>query len=612
MPMAVAFKLVTVLGIFLLPLCVYFSFRALKYPFPLPALGATFTLPFLFMEANSMWGANIPSTLAGEFSYGIGISLVFLFLGTLYAGVGDKKWILLNAFLIFLMGLSHGYALIFSGVMGSYFLFTRRSLRQNFKYLFQVYGLGFLLLGFWLLPFFGNLPWVSEYVARWGIKSISEVLPRVLLPTTILSLGAVFLNLFDRRSWYFIYNTGLCLLLYYLSPSIGMLDIRFIPILQIFVVIFGATFPLVFLPSLRYKPILAGIALLSVALWVNFNVTYIKSWIAWNYTGVEGKNTWPLFEKINRHLSRSNGGRVVYEHSPLHNSFGTERAFEALPFFAKRQTLEGLYMQSSISSPFVFYIQSEISKVCSGPFPQYQYSSLNLAAALPRLKMFNVTQYIVRTPEAKKQAALLSELKLEKRFDDYEIYRLTSNDGHYVVPLKYQPVLFKTAKWKQDFFAWFRNNDLLIHLVYLPGNLGNNSSPLSVGNMSPIKLAADNLSKLPRAHLVFPLKPEIKERLKNEEIIFDTNLIGYPHLVKISYHPNWQVEGADKIYLASPSFMLVYPTQSHVRLYFGKTIFNYVGEGVSLLGLSIFLISGIIYIRHGRKVRSFNYPSRLQ
>ena len=579
LPMTLAFKLVSVLGIFLLPLCVYITFRLLKYNFPIPILGALFTLPFLFMEANSMWGANIPSTLAGEFSYGIGISLLFLFLGTLYAGIQEKKWVVLNAFLVFLLGLSHGYAVIFSGVIGSYFLFTKKSFWENFKYLFQVFGLGFLLLGFWIIPFLANLPWVTEYVTRWHISSIFEVFPKILWPGMGLTILALILNHADRRSWYFLYQMGLCFFLYLVSPYIGMLDIRFVPIFQIFIAIFGATFLLSFLEEIKVKEVLAAITFIIVILWTNSNVTYIRHWISWNYTGYEGKAAWPLFKKINDYLRQSNGGRVVYEHSPLNNTFGTERAFESLPFFAERKTLEGLYMQSSISSPFIFYLQSEVSKVCSGPFPQYQYTSLNVPSAVPKLKIFNVTQYIVRTPEAKKSVAQAKAFKLEKKFDDYEIYRLTANDGHYVVPLSFQPVMLKTQNWKKDFYLWFRNNQ--INDLYLT------KDPL------PNHLTAESLDNLPR--IPIPIKEaKISEEVKEEEISFTTNLPGHPHLIKVSYHPNWQVEGAEKIYLVSPSLMLVFPKQSQVRLFFGKTIYNYLGEFFSFTGLLLIFLKAFL------------------
>ncbi|MFA6432053.1 MAG: hypothetical protein WCV91_06730, partial [Candidatus Margulisiibacteriota bacterium] len=260
-------------------------------------------------------------------------------------------------------------------------------------------------------------------------------------------------------------------------------------------------------------------------------------------------------------------------------------------------TLEGLYMQSSPSSPFIFYIQSEISKVCSGPFPQYNYTSLNLANALKHLKMFNVTHYIVRTPEAKKQADSLPELKLEKQFAEYSIYRLINNDGHYVVPLKYAPVLLKTNNWKTDFYAWFKNNAINdVHLVYIK-DPSKNDSNLFKYRTNDLK----NIPAHPFSSFLTPAHPLITESLKEEEISFDTALIGQPHLIKISYHPGWQVEGADKIYLVSPSFMLVYPTQKHVRLYFGKNAYNYVGEGSTFIGLLILLFSGILSIKNVRQ-----------
>src|SRR5206468_12759393 len=71
-PLTIAFKIGTVLGTFALPVCAYAAMRLAAAPFPAPALAALATLPFLFMEANSMWGGNIPSTLAGEFAFSLG------------------------------------------------------------------------------------------------------------------------------------------------------------------------------------------------------------------------------------------------------------------------------------------------------------------------------------------------------------------------------------------------------------------------------------------------------------------------------------------------------------------------------------------------------------
>jgi hypothetical protein len=43
------------------------------------------------------------------------------------------------------------------------------------------------------------------------------------------------------------------------------------------------------------------------------------------------------------------------------------------------------------------------------------------------------------------------------------------------------------------------------------------------------------------------------------------------------------VEGADKVYLASPSMMLVYPTAHHVVLRYQTSAVEYLGAALSVL-----------------------------
>jgi len=574
-PLPVAFKLGTVIGTFLLPLAAYYAFRKLRYPFPIPICAAILTLPFLFMEANSMWGGNIPSTLAGEFSYSLGIALLFFFFGSLYDGIRNNTKLLLNGILVALMALSHGYAVIFSIVIGSYFLFNRAAFRRNAWYLIRVFGLGFLLSSFWLIPFLFTLPYVTEFVTAWRINSLLEVLPIILWPGITLSLAALLLNRADERTRYFAYCAGSSLLLYFLAPRIGMLDIRFIPILQIFAAIFGATVILPVRRRIKQIRLLPAIVLLASLLFTGANVTYIKGWINWNYQGFEGKGSWPLFQQINNYLRSNGSGRVVYEHSPLTNVFGTERAFESLPLFSGRNTLEGLYMQSTISSPFVFFIQSQVSSVCSAPFPQYRYGRLNLKSAIPRLKLFNVGQYIARSPEAKGEANRLKEFRLEKTFGEYNIYQLTVNSNRYVEPLDRQPIAVNPNNWKREFFIWFASDQV----------------------SGPPLVAAENRE----AKQTYPPlnHHRITEELRPEEVVFTTAHVGYPHLIKISYHPNWQVVGAKRIYLASPSFMLVYPDQPEVKIFFSRGLPEYFGGALTLAGIFL-LIFGII-AGNGRK-----------
>ncbi|MEE9437293.1 MAG: 6-pyruvoyl-tetrahydropterin synthase-related protein, partial [Candidatus Adiutricales bacterium] len=67
-PLTVSFKIVSLAGVFSLPLAVYYLLRKTGFKKPAPELGMVFILSFLFMESNAMWGGNITSTLAGEFA----------------------------------------------------------------------------------------------------------------------------------------------------------------------------------------------------------------------------------------------------------------------------------------------------------------------------------------------------------------------------------------------------------------------------------------------------------------------------------------------------------------------------------------------------------------
>ena len=454
----VSFKLMTILGTLLLPFSIYFAFRSLEYEFPVPIIAAVFSLPFLFNQGNSMWGGNIPSTLAGEFCYSLGVAFVFLMLGSLYQGVKENKLLVFNSVLIFLIGFSHMYTLIFSLIIGAYFFLTNP--KRNIKYLFGVYALGFLYLAFWFLPLLGNAAWTTSFVFRWTLHSLFEVFPVVLIPFLGLSALAIIANFKDGRTRYFIYLLLSCVVVYFVGPFIGILDIRFVPFAQLLLAVFGATFLQDSDKKLRALPLLPFIALLIVIFWVAANTTYIRSWTKWNYSGYEQKQTWDVFHGINEYLKHSDGGRVEWEPTPFDDSLGSIRSYETLPYFAGRQTLEGIHMLGAVSAPFVFYIESETSYQPCNPLQSYSYSPLDLKHGIKHFQLFNVSQFVVRTPQVKAALKARPEFKLEKTFGEYNIYRLTTNPGEYVSALKNEPVLFLTNDWRKIAYEWFKRPDL--------------------------------------------------------------------------------------------------------------------------------------------------------
>ncbi len=653
MPLQIAFKLVTVLGIFLLPLCAFVCLRLLGFRFPAPITGAVFTLPFLFMEANSMWGGNIPSTLAGEFTYGIGFALLVVYMGSFHRGVTENKYAILNGILLTLIGLSHGYTLLFGVWAATFFLFTTERFLQKTWYYLKVNALAFFLLGFWIVQLLWFMPYTTRYNFVWVLDGILQVFPPILLPVIALAVAGTALALvFSIRNpvvsgqWSVVSNSTnptnpinaisylwfICLLataFYFVAYKIDVVDIRFIPFIQFSLMLLGAVGLYHLVSRLKALSILPVFLAVITVLLVNSQISFIPKWIDWDYSGFEKKRVWPQFRAVHDYLKGTcQEPRVAYEHDLKHRAAGTVRAFEMLPYFSGRSTLEGLYIQSTVTSPFVFYLQSEISEKPSCPLPDYNYSRLNLEKGLKHLRLFNVSHLIVVTDKVRKALSKFSEVVREKDFSPYTIYRLCKNSDRYVSVLDNEPVLLITKDWRHEAFRWFRKTDLKTFVVF--------KEKLEPGDAERFKTIIegqlpDTLPRIPLQQPTSPRLPEIDNRqslaqtwntdatacsnhvapgratidnpireiIRPEEIVIETPNVGLPHLVRVSYHPNWHVEGADRIYIVSPSFMLIYPTQERVRLYFSASLPNYLGCVLSLLGV-LFVIG---YSLFGHKVK---------
>jgi TolA-binding protein len=668
MPLQVAFKLVSLLGTFLLPACAYLLLRLLRAPFPAPALAAAFMVPFLINPANSMWGGNIMSTLAGEMSYSLSMAISLLFLGCLYRGATEDKWVILNGVLCFFVGFSHGYTLLFVEAMSVFLLLTPSRFTRRAFYLGKVYALGFCLMAFWLVPLLMFSRQTTPYHTVWTINSIWEVTPQVLMPYLLLAaagtvgllicgwtscakagkeawvpyalagvggaallamlavdsrlpehapavlpwltpmllmglvglggLGGLILYKHSRSEggdpeavrplaflWFGLLVAGV---MFIAAPKLGVVDIRYVPYAQL-MACFIAALALGWFGALLHRIGLSwgllAVGLAATLAWNSTQVGVIPDWCKWNYEGFEAKPAWPLFREINASLKGDfEDPRVVFEHSEEHNVFGTTRAFESLPLFAGRATLEGLYMQASTSSPFVFYIQSLVSDQKSCPFPQYSYATLDYDRARARLEMFNVRDLVLRSNAAKAAIRKVPAYRPTHTHGQYELWQLAEGNGRYVVPLRFEPVLLPAKDWKRLSYQWFLRDDLIDrHLVF--------ADSLPAEERGRFRAAADSLADgLPR----IPIETRgcvVQEEIGNREIRLRTNWIGKPLLVKMTYHPNWHVEGAERIYLASPSFMVIYPNRQEVRLYYGWGWRDRVGALLTVIGLGVLLVN---------------------
>ena len=96
----------------------------------------------------------------------------------------------------------------------------------------------------------------------------------------------------------------------------------------------------------------------------------------------------------------------------------------------------------------------------------------------------------------------------------------------------------------------------------------------------------------------------ISETLEREKIEFTTTPVGVPHIIKVSYFPNWKAIGAEGPYLVSPSLMMVIPTQSNVTVYYGMTYANIIGVALSILGwvvIELILLLNLLFYFKSKK-----------
>ena len=613
----VAFKLITVAGLVLLPAAAYACFRLLGLAHPAPALAAVFSVSFLFHEANSMWGANVGSTLAGEFTYSFATTLLLLLAGTLYRGaISDRGWIG-NGVLLAAVGLSHAYALLVAAALGAYLVLFHPAGRRALPYLVKVGALAFGLMAFWALPLVAYSDYTTAYSIVWPIQGFSHVFPPILWPSlAILTAGGVAAGVrllvggrrggrrgqIDHRVAYLASLIPGSLFFYLVAWKLDVVDVRFLPFVQLTLVLLAAVPAAAMIRSLaqrsgQWQRPGASVAVLTLLLavaalvWTGSSVEAVDDWAAWNYGGFEATPGWQGFRSVNEEVRRTSAEpRVAYEHSTAHNDAGTIRAFESLPLFSGASTLEGLYMQSSISSPFVFYIQSEISEVPSCPLLPYHCGHLEPARAAEHLRLYNVTEVIARGDEVKARLAASSEFTRVNEVPPYEVFRVMEADGAYVVPLRYEPLVLVSDDWKADFFAWFKR----------PGS--GDVPLLRATGEAEVPVAWERITDLPDRIPRRPLSAstQVTSEVLPEEIRIRTSRPGHPLLVKITYHPRWSVQGADAVWLASPSFMLVVPTEEEVRLFYSVTGVERFGRGLTLLALVVVALGGF---RRWRKSR---------
>ncbi len=156
LPYGVAFKLVALSGLVTFPLACWAFGRLAAFRHPIPELFAFAGLAFLLDESFQIYGGNVLSTMAGEFSFSIALTLAVLGLGLLANGLRTGKYRVWSAVVLSLAAVSHGIVLIFVAVSAIILCLVWFD-RQRFVYAITTGAATLLLSAWWVGPFlFGH------------------------------------------------------------------------------------------------------------------------------------------------------------------------------------------------------------------------------------------------------------------------------------------------------------------------------------------------------------------------------------------------------------------------------------------------------------------------
>ena len=145
------------------------------------------------------------------------------------------------------------------------------------------------------------------------------------------------------------------------------------------------------------------------------NQIQVDGWINWNYTGLQGKSGWPQWQgmiSLMDKAGRTYGcGRLQYEYiSETTDPFGSTEAMMSIPLFTNgcMQTTNGIYFESSTTTPFHFLDVSEVSQNGESPDPVsgLTYPGFNFADGIRHLQFMGVRYFFAMSPPVEAAAAV--------------------------------------------------------------------------------------------------------------------------------------------------------------------------------------------------------------
>lgn len=662
----VAMKLVSVLGLVTLPAACWAFGRLGKFRYPMPELFAFAGLVFALDESFSIYGGNLKSTMAGEFSFSIALSLGVLALGLLVAGLRTGKYRVWSSVMIAASCASHGIVMIFVIAAAIVFSFVWIDWTR-LKYALSVGVTSALLIMWWAGPFllghtnmtdmkYGPRPSGADD-SYWDMF-FPLTAPLDILVTALAVIG--FAVCVIRRDLNgsalgvigFVFVAGVYLATNSL-PAIGLLWnprlLPFVYLVRYLLMMIGAVevFTLCWNAvrdrklfdnsSIFDATVHAAVVSMSVLLvlgwmfqvlpgagvrdhngsnvyaWGPFRGTATNSdaagdgWARYNFLGYEGRNEYYTeYHEVVTTMQRIGDdeslgcGRALWENSPDNGNYGTTMALMLLPHWTQGciGSMEGLFFEASGTTPYSFLATAAMSKQSSNPVRELRYTDNDATIGLRHLQDLGVRYVMVRTAEAKAEAARQDGLSFITSSAPWDIYLVGGSD--IVVPLGVQPVVVERRSGDQRErnlelgTSWFQNP---AEWVAMPADDGPPEWQHIIVTPDLTRRVGVEGDPARRVDIVLPVETVTRVALptvsvsgvniEQQSLSFEVDQIGVPILVKVSYFSNWSADGADGPYRVGANMMVVVPTANHVEMKFGRSIADLFTILLTVLGIAL-------------------------
>jgi hypothetical protein len=321
--------------------------------------------------------------------------------------------------------------------------------------------------------------------------------------------------------------------------------------------------------------------------------SFVRSWARWNYTGYEGKAAYAEYRDLvntMREVGEEHGcGRSFWEYEKEINRYGTPMALMLLPHWTDGciGSMEGLFFESSTTTPFHFLTQVELSAAPSAAQRDLPYGPFDIDKGVRHLQLMGARYYLATSVQATTAARAHPDLTELTTSGPWVVFEVA--DSALVEPLENEPAVLEGQRHNQhEWICDRRNADDKCDGPAVRWYLGDEGSQ----DVYLAQSGPDSWQRVDRHDPDPEVRPAPRAVVSGldvgvDGISFDVDRPGAPVLVKASYFPNWRAAGAEGPYRVAPNLMVVVPTDEHVELTYGREPVEWIGYALTLLGIGL-------------------------